>query len=436
MRKPKPDSLLRNRNFMLLWTGQTVSDTGSAVTQLALPLLAVITLGVTTFQASLLSVASSAAFLLVALQAGAVVDRLRKKRIMVVSDIVRAVALASIPIAKAAGHLSIWQLYAVALVTSVASVFFDVSYQSFLPAVVTSEQLVDGNGKLASTGEFARLAGPSVGGALVGAIGAAYAIVVDLVSFVVSAFATAAIRDDEPTPAPRQPGARLRDEIREGLSFVLRHPILSRIVRATATSNFFANMTGGIEAIFLVRTLHASPLSIGLVFSLGAVGGLAGAASAAKLARKVGSARIIWVSIALDVPFLFAQPLAFPGLGVLLFAVTAAASSFSAIVYNTAQVSYRQSVTPQPLMGRMNASVRFIVWGVIPIGALVGGGLATVIGVRATFFVAAVGGILPAYWVIRSPLFGMRDVPAAEPAHAPAAEPAHAPAAEPAQESV
>lgn len=409
----KSDSLLRNRNFMLLWGGQTVSDTGSAVTQLALPLLAVITLGASTFQVSLLEAASSAAFLFVALQAGAIVDRLRKKRIMVVSDVVRAVALASVPIAKAAGQLTIWQLYAVALVMSVATVFFDVSYQSFLPAVVTKEQLVDGNGKLASTDSFARLAGPSLGGALVGAIGAAYAVAVDIVSFVVSGIATQAIEDNEPVPAPREKGRKLRTDIREGMSFVVGEPILSRVVRSTATSNFFSSLGGAVSAVFLVRTLHASPLVIGLVFSLGAIGGLAGAASAAKLARRFGSARIIWVALLIDVPFSFATPLAFRGAGILLVAVADASLGFAAVVYNTAQVSYRQAITPQPLMGRMNASVRFIVWGVQPLGALAGGGLATLLGFRPTLFIAAAGAAFSAYWVIRSPLFGMRDVPAA-----------------------
>ena len=397
MKGPKPDSLLRNRNFMLLWGGQTVSDTGSAVTQLALPLLAVITLGASTFQVSLLEAATSAAFLLVALQAGAIVDRLRKKRIMVVSDLVRAVALASIPIARAAGHLTIWQLYVVALVASVAAVFFDVSYQSFLPAVVTREQLVDGNGKLASTDSFARLAGPSLGGALVGSIGAAYAVIVDIFSFVFSGIATQAIDDHEPTPAPRAKGTKLRTDIREGMSFVVREPILSRVVRSTATSNFFSSLAFSVQAVFLVRILHASPLVIGLVFSLGAIGGLAGAASASTLARRVGSARIIWVSLLLDIPFMFANPLAFRGPGILLVAVADIAMGFSAVVYNTAQVSYRQAVTPQPLMGRMNASVRFIVWGVQPLGAVAGGGLATAIGIRPTLFIGAIGGAFAAY---------------------------------------
>lgn len=413
MRGPQPASLLRNRDFMLLWGGQTISDTGSAVTQLALPLLAVITLRASAFQVSLLEAATSAAFLLVALQAGAIVDRLRKKRIMVGSDIIRAFALASIPVAKALGRLSILQLYVVALIASVCAVFFDVSYQSFLPAVVTREQLVDGNGKLASTDSFARLAGPSLGGALVALLGAAYAVTLDIASFVASGVATAAIRATEPAPAPRARDSTLRTDIKAGLAFVIGEPILSRVVRSTATSNFFSALGLSVQAVFLVRILHASPLVIGLVFSLGAIGGLAGAASAAKLARTFGSARIIWVSLLLDIPFAFANPLAFHGAGILLVAVSDTAMGFCAVVYNTSQVSYRQAVTPQPLMGRMNASVRFIVWGVQPLGALAGGALATAIGIRPTLFVAAIGGSFAAFWVIRSPLYGMRDVPGA-----------------------
>ncbi len=400
---------------MLLWTGQAVSEVGSQVTLLALPLLAALTLHASTFEIAALSAAGSAAFLLVALQAGALVDRLRKKRVMVWADITRALVIATVPAAKLAGVLTIWQLYAVALVTSVLTVFFDVAYQSYLPVLVSREQLVDGNAKIGGSQSFAQFAGPSLGGLLVAGVGAAYAVVADAVSFVVSTVCTVAIEDPEPPPEARPAGTRLRTEIAEGLGFVLRHPILKKVVGCTATHNFFSNMWGGVEIVFLVRVLHASPRVVGLVFALGALGGLVGAAFANRLARAVGSARIIWASLLVLTPFAFAGPSAFPGYGVLLISVSGFALGMGSVVYNVAQVSYRQAVTAPRLLGRMNASTRFIVWGVMPLGALAGGGLGTAIGIRPTMYVAAAGMSLAVLWVINSPLFGLRDVPDADP---------------------
>ena len=252
-------SLWRHRDFMALWSGQTVSEVGSSVTVLALPLLAVISLDATTFEVGLLTACTSLAFLLVALPAGAWVDRWRRKPVLVWGDLGRVVLLGSIPVAKAFGVLGLPQLYVVASLTGVLTVFFDVAYQSYLPALVEPDQLVDANGKIGASQSFAQVAGPAVAGVLVAGLGAAYAVVVDAISFLVSAGATSTIRRPEPEPPPRAAGRRLRDEIREGLAFVVRHPILKRIVGCTATSNFFSSAYVAVEAVFLVRVLHARP---------------------------------------------------------------------------------------------------------------------------------------------------------------------------------
>lgn len=395
---------------MLLWSGQTVSEIGSAVTLLALPLLAVSTLHATTFQVAALAAAGSAAFLLVALQAGALVDRWRKKRVMVWADVLRGVVLASVPIAHLVGLLTLGQLYVVALAASVLAVGFDVAYQSYLPMLVTGEQLIEGNAKIAGSQSFAQVAGPSTGGALVGALGAPWAVAVDVASFAVSGVLTGRMTDPEPPIAARPAGTRLRTEIREGLSFVLRHPVLRKVVGCTATNNFFTNATGALEIVFLVRVLHASPRVVGAVFALGALGGLVGATVAGRLARRVGTARIIWVSILLELPFLFATPFAFPGWGVLLVSLTYAMTTASAVVYNVAQVSYRQAVTPTRLLGRMNASTRFIVWGVMPLGSLTGGVVGSLLSIRVTLLLAALGTSLSVLWVLASPLRTVRDI--------------------------
>ena len=395
---------------MHLWGGQALSEVGSRVTSLALPLLAVTTLHASTFEAALLEAATTGAFLVIALQAGSLVDRWRKKRVMIWADLLRGVLLATIPLAWLAGVLTLGQLYVVAACTSVLTVFFDVAYQSYLPILVNDEQLVDGNAKIAGSQSFAEVAGPSLGGLLVGAVGAAYAVAVDVVSFAVSTALTIRVRDPEPQPERRAPGTRLRTEIREGLAFVLGHSVLRKVVGCTATHNFFGNMAAAIEVVFLVRVLGASGRTVGLVFALGALGGLAGAVLARSLANRVGTARIIWVSMLLEIPFLFARPLASAGWGVLLVSLAGAGGAGASVVYNVAQVSYRQAVTPRHLLGRMNASTRFIVWGVSPLGALTGGALGTVLGVRPTLFVAAAGASLAVLWLLASPLRRARDL--------------------------
>lgn len=408
-------SLWRHRDFRLLWAGQTISETGSAVTAVALPLLALLTLDASAFEVALLSAISSAAFLFVALQAGALVDRRRKQPVLVRADWARAVLIASVPLAHAAGVLSMAQLYAVALLTSVLTVFFDVAYQSYLPVLVDRSQLVEGNSKLGATSAVAQLAGPAIGGVLVATIGAPYTVAVDAASFAASGVATQAVRDDEAQPASPPQGSRLRDEIREGLSFVLRHPILSKVVACTGTANFFGSVYGAVEVVFLVRELRASAAVVGLIFSLGAVGGVLGAVVATPLARRFGSARIIWLSTGVTAPLGFLGPLAFPGYGLVLFAIAGAGTGLGAVVYNVAQVSYRQAICPPALLGRMNAAVRFIVWGTMPLGALAGGALATAIGLRPTLFVGALGMSLAVGWVLASPLRTMRDLPTDEP---------------------
>jgi MFS family permease len=404
-------SLWRHRDFMLLWAGQTVSEVGSAITVLALPLVALVTLDASTFAVAALTAATNVAFLLVALPAGAWVDRWRKRRVLVWGDIGRVLLLGSIPVANAFDMLGLPQLYVVAVLTGVLTVFFDVAYQSYLPELVDPDQLVDGNGKIGASQAFGQVAGPSFGGVLVGALGAAYAVIVDAASFAVSAVATLAIRRPDVRPEPDPETRDFRREIREGLAFVLGHPILRKIVGCTGTSNFFSGAMFSIETVYLYRTLHASPGVIGLVLAAGSVGGLVGGVFARRIAARVGSARVIWLSQAVAGPFGFIAVFAFPGWGVSLVAISFFAFSASGVVYNTAQVSYRQAISPRALLGRMNASVRFLVWGTLPLGALAGGLLGTLIGLRATVAVCAAGIWAASLWVVFSPLFGMRDVP-------------------------
>lgn len=406
-------SLWRHRDFMLLWGGQTISEMGSSVTQLALPLTAVILLKASTFEVGLLTSAATAAFALIALPAGAIVDRRTKRGIMLACDAARVVIIGSVPVAWALGVLTLWQLYAVALTAGVATVFFDVSYQSYLPVLLKADALMDGNGKLGATQAFAQFTGPGLGGGLVGAVGAAAAMWADAISYVVSVASLLGIRTREQRaePAPTAEHRSLRAEITEGLKFVVRHPILRKIVACTGTSNLFSSMATAIEIVFLIRVLHVHPAYTGLLFACSAIGGIAGGILAGRLARRIGSARIIWFSIlVLGLPQ-FLPALAEPGWLVVLFPIGYASLFFAAVVYNVAQVSYRQAVTPPQLMGRMNAAVRWIVWGTMPLGGIIGGALGSTIGIRPTLWIGFIGSWAAGFWVYFSPLRRMRDIP-------------------------
>ena len=405
--------LIRHRDFRLLWGGETVSQLGSQVSLLAIPLLAVRTLHATTFQMGLLTAASTAAFLVVGLPAGVWVDRIRRRRVMIGADLGRVVALGSVPVAYAAGLLTLGQLFVVTLVAGVLTVFFDVAYQSYLPSLVGREHLVEGNAKLTGSEQAATVAGPSIAGGLVQAIGSAAAVAVDAVSFLASALALAAIRAPEATPeAPEGGHPKLVHDIAEGLRFVFSHTLLRAIAATTATANLFSGIAAAVEIVFLVREVHASPGQIGLIFSLGGVGGVLGALAAGRIAARFGGARATMVGIALNSGALLI-PLTMPGIGLLFFAFGMFVVGFAVVIYNVNQVSFRQRLCPDRLLGRMNATMRFVVWGVLPIGALIGGVFGTAFGLRPTLWIGALGEALAGLWLVFSPMRTMRDFPAA-----------------------
>src|SRR5690348_16628994 len=288
---------------------------GSAVTQLALPLTAVVVLQASTFQVGLLTSAATAAFALIALPAGALVDRWAKRRLMIWCDVARMVIIGSVPVAAALHLLTLGQLYAVAVTAGVGTVFFDVAYQSYLPEVVDRAHLVEGNGKLGATQAFAQVTGPGLGGALTGLVGAARALAADSISYAVSVASLLAmeVREEARPAEDTRPRTTLRAEIAEGLSFVLRHPVLRKIVACTGTANLFGSMALALEIVFLVRVLRVRPADTGLLIAVASLGGVAGGLLAGRLGRRIGSARIIWYSLLV---FGFPQliiPLAAPG---------------------------------------------------------------------------------------------------------------------------
>ncbi|MEU2552348.1 MFS transporter [Streptomyces sp. NPDC014684] len=413
----KSPSIWRHRDFLLLWSGQTVSEMGSQVTVLALPLVAVVVLDASAFQVGLLAAAEMSAYLLVALPAGAIADRVAKRSLMITCNFALLLVIGSVPLAHALGALTLAQLYAVALISSVFSVFFAVAYQSYLPLLLDRDQLMDGNGKLASSQSVAQIAGPSLGAGLVTVVGAAGAMTADALSFAASAGALSAIRTREPRRARAEAGPRpaLWSEIRVGLGYVISDPILRNSVAFNGTANFFVIMVETLGPVFLIRTLHLRPGLVGLLLALGAVGGVAGGVAARYLARSVGSARISWIAMTvLSLPGLLI-PAAGHGWWVLLFGVGWISWMFSSTVAGISLTSYRQAACPPGVLGRVSAAARWINWGTLPLGGLIGGALASALGVHTTLWIAVCGGCCAGLWLLFSPLRGMRDIPLGEP---------------------
>lgn len=401
--------LIFHRDFRHLWTGDAISQAGTMITMLAIPLLAVRTLRATPFEVGLLTTFQFLAFLLIGLPAGVWVDRMRRRNLMIIADIGRFLTLGSIPVAAAVGMLTIWHLYAVVLLTGALTVFFDVSYQSYLPFLVGRDRLVEANAKLQGTQSVAQVAGPSAGGFLVQLLGAPYAMAVDALSYLWSALWVGTIRRREPTPEPTE--GHLIQEVREGISFIVRHPVLRSIAGATATSNLWSSAVEPILIVLLARQLDLSAGVIGALFSAAAVGGLVGALVARRLAHLFGQGPAIWMSMAFSSPLALIQPFLQRDWTLGLFVITQMVWTAGVVIYNVTQVSFRQAVCPERLLGRMNATMRFLVWGTMPIGGLLGGALGSLIGVRAALLIAAVGGSLSFLWVYLSPLRRMRTLP-------------------------
>ena len=409
-------SLWRHRDFMHLWSAETISQLGSQVTLLALPLAAILTLNATAFEVGALSSIEFLPFLLVGLPAGVWVDRLRRRPILIAGDVGRAMVLASIPIAYWLDVLTLPHLYAAAFLTGICTVFFDVAYQSYLPSLVERRRLTEGNAKLEISRSGAQLAGPGIAGALVQVLTAPVAIAADAVSYLGSALFVVRIRRPEPevaaTAADERP--RMRSQIMEGLRYVFGHPLLRPIAACTSLSNLFSAMILAILILFAVRELGLTAGTIGVALAVGNVGFLVGAFAADRIARRVGLGRTIIGSAVLFGLGGFAYPLATPATAVALLVVGGIIFGFGSVVYNINQVSLRQAITPGRMQGRMNATMRFVVWGTLPIGALAGGALGGAIGLRQTLWVAAVGGLLAFVPPLFSPVRSLASIPEEE----------------------
>jgi MFS family permease len=404
--------LWHHRDFRRFWFSDTVVQFGNQFSVFALPVLAVLSLNATPLDIGIITALAIAPYPLLGLFVGVWADRFRKRRIMVVCNFGRMVTLATVPVGFVLKVLSLTQIFAVALVAGIFSVFFDISYQAYLPILVDRGDLIEGNQKLQLSASGAQVAGPGIAGFVYQAIGGAFTVAVDSVGYLVSAVALLAIRKDEP-PRVRKDGDPAPDffkEMREGLSVVLGSGYLRTIAAATATSNLGSNMVQAVVVIFALRTLHFAASEYGLVLSIGAVGFLAGVLVVNRVTARLGLGPTLALSITLPVAFAL-YPLALLGYAFVVLSVSSFIVGASIPLYNVNQISLRQAMTPNRLQGRMNATMRTIVWGTIPIGSLIGGVLGVEIGVVDTIYVGSAIAALAVAWILFGPVIKLRRQP-------------------------
>ena len=412
----RAESVLRNADFVRLWVAETISQFGTQISLLAIPLVAVTLLQASPFEVALLGTIEFLPFILFSLPAGAWVDRLRRRPILIAGDLGRAVLLATVPIAYALGILTMAQMYVVGFVVGTMTVFFDVAYQSYVPSLVERDQLIDGNGKLEASRTVAQSAGPALAGALIGLVTAPLAILADAVSFLLSGLFVFAIRRREPTPDRHadehgRPRGSLRQEVADGLRYVLGNRYLRGIAASTATSNFFSNVALATFIVYAVRELGLTPLEIGVIFGLGNVGAIIGALVANRISRRFGVGPTIVGSTLLGGPGLLLIALAPSAFPVPFLVAGSFLQGFEVVVYNINQLSFRQAITPTAMQGRMNATMRFIVWGTIPLGSIAGGVIATVVGLQQAILIGALGAFLAVIPLVITPVRTIRDMP-------------------------
>jgi MFS family permease len=412
LRRPT-GGLWSHSDFLKLWSGQTISEVGSQVSGLAIPWLAAVGLHATPLEFSVLGLLGFLPFILFALPAGVWVDRVRRRPLLIAGDAARAVLLAYIPIAWAIGILDIWQLMVLQFVIGICTVVFDVAYQSYLPSLVDREQLIEGNSKLQTTVAAAGIGGPGLAGVLIGVLTAPYAVALDAASFVISTLFMIPIRAQETLPERKEdePKPKMLPELKEGVAYVVRHPHLKWIAMCTGSSNFFSQVAFSIGLLYMARTLHISSFWAGVVFAGFGVGSIVGALVTTRFQKAVGVGNAIWMPAVLFSLGGLAFPLAPKSFPIPVLLIGTLAFGFGGIAYNITQVSLRQAITPERIQGRMNATMRWIVWGTIPLGALAGGAIATAYSLRAALWVGAIGGLFTFLPVLLSPVRSIKEMP-------------------------
>ena len=405
-------NLWKHWDFLKFWTGDTVTQFTGQITNLALPTIAVLTLRVTALQLGILDALGFIAFPTLGLFVGVWMDRMRRRPVMIVANLIQVATLASVPMGYVLGVLGLYQLYAVSLIMGTSTVFFDVAYQSYLPSLVNKEDIVEGNQKLETSASAAQVVGPSVASGMMQLIGAALSLTADAFGTLVSVFTLASIRKPEPKPERSSDDGQTHffAEMKEGIRVITGNKLLWTQAGCTATSNLGSSIFFVAIFLYAYRTLGISEGIIGVAFSIGAVGFLMGVLVSSAITKKLGLGRTIALSAAGNFGLLIVL-LANSSLAVLIIGAALFVSSLGNPIYNINQVSLRQIITPNRLQGRMNATMRTIVWGTIPVGSFLGGIFSTRFGIIPTLVIGSVISGTSFLWIALGPIFKLREQP-------------------------
>jgi MFS family permease len=404
--------LRRHRDFRLLWCGETAGKFGASVTGVAMPLIAVSTLHAGTFEVGLLSAAAWAPWLVIGLPAGAWVDRLRRRPIMLAAAAASLLLFAGVPVAAWSGWLSIGLLLTVALLTGTAAVFFQTAYSVYLPGVLESDDQPEGNAKLHGSASAAQIAGLGSGGLIAQLAGAVNGMFANAATFLISLLCLAGVRycESPVTRTERRPKA-LVSEVAEGLRLIAGDPWFRTLTLFAAASNLALMGYQSIQVVFLVRSVGLAPGTVGALIAATSTGGVAGAFLARRVAGRVGTARatlLFELGLALLAPLM---PLAVGGAGVLFFVAGGFCVSAGVVAGNVIKAGFQQRYCPPDLLGRLTASTAFLSYGTIPLGALLGGALGTALGLRTAMWIMTAGVPLAALILFFSPIRRSRDLP-------------------------
>ncbi|WP_299035000.1 MFS transporter [uncultured Pseudokineococcus sp.] len=399
-----------SRDFRLVWAGTSAGRLGDSVASFAAPLVAVTVLDASAFVVTLLTAAAWLPWLLVGLPAGAWVDRLPRRPMMIGCDLVSVAVVASVPIAAATGALTIPHLLAAALAIGTTTVLFQTAWAGYLPAVLDSRQLVPANALLYGSESAARVAGPGLAGLLAGAVGAVAGYALQAVTFLVSATCLALVRTPERRPPP-PPKRHLRREIAEGIRFVAGDRVLLNLASHGAVSNLFLTGYQALLVVFLIRQVGLTEATVGLLLTLTALGGIAGAMLAQPLMRWLGEARTLVLTKSLAGPFALAVPLTEQGWRLVLFVAASTLVVLGITAGNVISGSFRQRYVPGEILGRVTTSIQTLNYAGIPLGAVLAGALATAIGTRSALWALTVAYAATGLILLLGPLRGRRDLP-------------------------
>ena len=419
--------LINDPGFLRLWAAETISHLGSNFSNLAMPIVAIQLLNASPLDIAAINLADTLPFLLLGLLVGALVDRLPRRGVLIAGDLGRAALLLMIPASYVLGVLSVPQLVIIGLLLGTLTVFFDVAYQAYLPSLIPKEDLVEGNSKLEISRSAAGLLGPSVAGALIAVVKAPMAVIIDAVSYVFSALFIFSIKphhesvaelNDASAPKSATPRGSLRSEIAAGVRYVFGHPALRTIGSATATSNLFSSIGNTVTMIFAYRVLGLSVAFIGFAATLGSAGGLISALLADRISKRLGVGRTIVLTVPWSGPLVVLLAFCQPGndlLNALVIGGGFFAGAASGTLYNINQVSLRQALTPPEMAGRMNATMRWFVWGTMPIGSLIGGIIGVSLGLRETLLISGIGASLAFIPLLFGPVWRIKEMPTGVP---------------------